>query len=262
MTLAVIVLSLIAPLMVVHDPLKLDLAHAFQAPSPTYLLGTDDLGRDILTRLLLGGRVALLIAALAVAWSSIVGIALGLVAGYLGGWVDALLMRVMDAQLAIPGLLLALGITAALGPSLPTLAVAIGVAGIPGFARLIRSQVLVLRELEYVTAARVIGAPSSRIMLRHVLPGTTSNVIVSLSLRAPSAIVAEASLSFLGLGVQPPTPTWGSMINTGQRYLEIAPMFTFAPAAAILLTVLSLTLLGEGIRDLLDPRVRARVGLR
>jgi peptide/nickel transport system permease protein len=260
MTVLVVILSIVAPFLSPYDPIKTDLVNALQSPSSKYVLGTDDLGRDLLTRTLWGGRIALPLAITAVMWSSIVGILLGLTAGYAGRWVDSLLMRVMDAQLALPGILLALGITAALGPSISTLILAIGIAGIPSLARLVRSQVLVIRELDYVAAARVIGAGAPRIALKHVLPGTLSNIIVALSLRAPAAITAEAGLSFLGLGVPPPTPTWGSMISAGQRYIEYAPAVILVPAVAIAITVLGLTLLGEGIRDYFDPRTRSRLG--
>lgn len=262
MTTIMLVLSLSAPLISPHDPIKQDLVNSLRPPSATYPLGTDDVGRDLLSRTLYGGRIALPLVVAAVAWSSVIGVLVGLLAGYAGGWVDLVLMRVMDAQLAIPGLLLSLGITAALGPSFTTLVIAIGVAGIPSLARVVRSQVLVIREMEYVTGARVIGATGPRIMFLHVIPGVTSNIIVALSLRAPAAIAAEAGLSFLGLGVQPPTPTWGSMISAGQRYIEFAPWFTLVPTMAMASTVLALTLLGEGLRDLLDPRARSLRGNR
>jgi peptide/nickel transport system permease protein len=247
----------LAPALAPYDPTEQRLERMLERPGRTYLLGTDDLGRDILSRLLYGARVSLLVGVLSVGISLLVGVALGLVAGYRGGVTDELVMRVMDGLLAFPALVLALAITAALGPSLRNAMIAIGIVGIPGFARLVRGQVLSLRAQEYVEAARAAGLGDGRIVLRHILPGTLAPIIVHASLRVAFAVLAEAGLSFLGLGTQPPTPSWGAMLNAGREYLEMAPWLSIAPGAAIFVTTLGFNFLGDGLRDALDPRLRA-----
>jgi peptide/nickel transport system permease protein len=239
-----------------YDPTEQALERMLEPPGRTHWLGTDDLGRDILSRLLHGARVSLAVGVLSVGLSLVAGVGLGLVAGYRGGWVDEVLMRVMDGLLAFPALVLALAITAALGPSLRNAMLAIGIVGIPGFARLVRGQVLSLRAREFVEAARAAGSGDTRIVLRHIVPGTLAPVIVHGSLRVAFAVLAEAGLSFLGLGTQPPTPSWGAMLNTGREYLEMAPWLALAPGAAIFVTTLSFNFLGDGLRDALDPRLR------
>ncbi len=253
---ALVVAAALAPWLAPYDPTEQALDRMLQSPGRPYLLGTDDLGRDILSRLLYGARVSLLVGVLSVGISLVVGVSLGLVAGYRGGWVDEVTMRVMDGLLAFPALVLALAITAALGPSLRNAMIAIGVVGIPGFARLVRGQVLSLRAQEYVEAARAAGLGDGRIILRHILPGTLAPIIVHASLRVAFAVLAEAGLSFLGLGTQPPTPSWGAMLNVGREYLEMAPWLSVAPGAAIFVTTLSFNFLGDGLRDALDPRLR------
>ena len=247
----------LAPAVAPYDPTEQRLERMLERPGRAYLLGTDDLGRDILSRLLYGARVSLLVGVLSVGISLLVGVALGLVAGYRGGVTDELVMRVMDGLLAFPALVLALAITAALGPSLRNAMIAIGIVGIPGFARLVRGQVLSLRAQEYVEAARAAGLGDGRIVLRHILPGTLAPIIVHASLRVAFAVLAEAGLSFLGLGTQPPTPSWGAMLNAGREYLEMAPWLSIAPGAAIFVTTLGFNFLGDGLRDALDPRLRA-----
>jgi peptide/nickel transport system permease protein len=253
---ALVVVAALAPRLAPYDPAEQRLESMLERPGRAHLLGTDDLGRDILSRLVHGARVSLLVGLLAVGLSLVVGVTLGLVAGYRGGWVDEAIMRTMDGLLAFPALVLALAITAALGPSLRNAMVAIGIVGIPGFARLVRGQVLSLRAQEFVEAARAGGLGDTRIVLRHIVPGTAAPIIVHASLRVAFAVLAEAGLSFLGLGVQPPTPSWGAMLSAGREYLEMAPWLCMAPGAAIFLTTLSFNFVGDGLRDALDPRLR------
>jgi len=253
---ALVVAAVFAPQLAPYDPTEQRLERMLQPPGGAHPLGTDDLGRDILSRILYGARVSLLVGVLSVGISLLAGVSLGLVAGYRGGWLDEVVMRVMDGLLAFPALVLALAITAALGPSLRNAMIAIGIVGIPGFARLVRGQVLSLRAEEYVQAARAAGLRDGRIVARHILPGTLAPIIVHASLRVAFAVLAEAGLSFLGLGTQPPTPSWGSMLNVGREYLEMAPWLSVAPGAAIFVTTLSFNFVGDALRDALDPRLR------
>jgi peptide/nickel transport system permease protein len=255
--LALVGVAVLAPALAPYDPTEQALDRMLQPPGRTHWLGTDDLGRDILSRLLYGARVSVGVGVVAVGLSLIIGVSLGLVAGYRGGWIDETLMRVMDGLLAFPALVLALAITAALGPNLRNAMLAIGIVGIPGFARLVRGQVLSLRAQEFVEAARAAGLGDGRIVLRHIVPGTLAPIIVHASLRVAFAVLAEAGLSFLGLGTQPPTPSWGAMLNTGREYLEMAPWLAIGPGAAIFVTTLGFNFLGDGLRDAADPRLRA-----
>jgi len=255
--LALVVAATLAPSLAPYDPTEQALDRMLEPPGRQHLLGTDDLGRDLLSRLLYGARVSLVVGLLSVGISLVTGVAFGLVAGYRGGWLDEVIMRVMDGLLAFPALVLALAITAALGPSLRNAMLAIGIVGIPSFARLVRGQVLSLRAQEFVEAARAGGAGDGRIVLRHIVPGTLAPIIVHASLRVAFGVLAEAGLSFLGLGTQPPTPSWGAMLNTGREYLEMAPWLSIAPGAAIFLTTLSFNFLGDGLRDAADPRLRS-----
>jgi peptide/nickel transport system permease protein len=252
----VCVLAVAAPVVARYDPAQQEVRHLLEGPSATHLLGTDDLGRDTLSRLIYGAQPALAVGLIATGLALLVGTALGLVAGYRRGLVDATLMRVMDGLLAVPTLVLALAITSALGPGLANAMLAIGVTGIPVFARLVRGQTLATRGLEYVYAAHLLGASPARVVLRHVLPNILSVIIVQASLSMAMAILAEAGLSFLGLGVQPPAPTWGSMVTTARGYLQRDPWLMLAPGAALCLVVLALNLLGDALRDTLDPRLR------
>ena len=255
--LALVGVAILAPALAPYDPTEQALDRMLESPGRVHWLGTDDLGRDILSRLLHGARVSVGVGVVAVGLSLIIGVSLGLVAGYRGGWIDEALMRVMDGLLAFPALVLALAITAALGPSLRNAMLAIGIVGIPGFARLVRGQVLSLRAQEFVEAARAAGLGDARIVLRHIVPGTLAPIIVHASLRVAFAVLAEAGLSFLGLGTQPPTPSWGAMLNNGREYLEMAPWLAIAPGAAIFVTTLGFNFLGDGLRDAADPRLRA-----
>ncbi|MBI4200368.1 MAG: ABC transporter permease [Chloroflexi bacterium] len=239
-----------------YEPNANDLLHDHEGPSRLHWLGTDYLGRDILSRLMHGARVSLQVGVLAVAASYAIGIALGLLAGIRGGLVDELTMRLMDAVFVIPGLLLALAIAAALGPSIVNVMIAISVTFIAGPARLMRGQVLAVREFEYVLAARSFGASALRIALRHVLPNTLAALIVSGTLDVARAILIEASLSFLGAGIRPPAASWGNMLQQGYTYMELNLIEPFAPGIAIFLIVLAINLLGDALREAWDPRLR------
>jgi peptide/nickel transport system permease protein len=249
--------ALLAPLVSPHSPLKQDLGHALAAPSWAHLLGTDNVGRDVLSRVIWGTRVSLIAGLGSVAIAVAAGGLLGLAAGYAGGRADALVMRLMDAVLSFPPLVLALALGAVLGAGLAGVVIALGVVYTPTFARLMRGQVLAITGREYVDAARALGAPGWRIAWHHVLPNATAPIVVQASLSVAFAILAEASLSFLGLGIQPPAASWGSMINAGRGYLQQAPWIAFGPGAALFVTVVGLNFVGDAIRDALDPRLRA-----
>ncbi len=241
-----------------HDPFTQSYTEVLHAPSAAHWLGTDELGRDVLSRVVYGARVSLEVGLVAVGLAAVVGAAVGLTAGYLRGWVDEVLMRAVDALYAFPAILLALAITAALGPGVTNAMIAVGVVYIPVFARLVRGQTLSVREREFVAAAVALGASPVRVMTRHIWRNVTAPIIVQASLSVSFAIIVESSLSFLGVGVQPPTPSWGSMLRIGYQYMETAPWLALAPGTAIFVTVLGLNFLGDGIRTALDPRLRAR----
>jgi len=244
--------DLVAP----YDPLYQDYAAILEAPSGAHPFGTDDLGRDVLSRMIHGSRISLQAGVEAVVFALVAGVGLGLAAGYRGGIVDELLMRVTDALWSFPALLLALAITAALGPSLTNVIVAVGVVFTPVFARLVRAQTLSVKTLEFVTAARAAGAGSWRIVRVHVWPNVAAPVIVQASLTVAFAIIYEATLSFLGVGVRPPTPSWGAMLRTGYAYLEDAPWLALCPGGAVFLSILAFNFLGDALREALDPRLR------
>lgn len=249
--------ALLAPWISGHDPIRADPDNNLLAPSLSHPLGTDELGRDMLARVIWGGRISLPVAFVAVGVGLLVGGGVGLAAGYRGRLTDLLLMRLIDAILAFPALILAIAIVAALGPDLKNAMLAIGIVQIPVFARLARAQVLSLKHLEFVTAARSIGAGPGRIITRHLLPNLLNPIIVQVSLSAAFAILAEATLSFLGLGAQPPTPDWGFMINTGTQFLANGDWWlAIAPGVAICIAVFGFNWLGDALRDALDPRLR------
>jgi peptide/nickel transport system permease protein len=248
--------ALLAPVVAPHDPLKQDLNHTLGRPDRIHPLGTDNVGRDVLSRVIWGTRVSLVAGFGSVMIAVVVGGVLGLAAGYAGGRVDNLIMRVMDAVLSFPPLVLALALGAVLGAGLIGVVIALGVVYTPTFARLMRGQVLAITAREYVDAARALGLPGWRIAWSHVLPNATAPIVVQASLSVAFAILAEASLSFLGLGVQPPGASWGSMINAGRGYLQQAPWIVFGPGAALFVTVVGLNFVGDAIRDALDPRLR------
>jgi len=255
MLLAVAV-AIAAPLVAPHDPLAQNLGNALARPDRAHLLGTDNVGRDVLSRVIWGTRVSLLAGLVSVALAMVAGSALGLLAGYSGGRLDGLVMRLMDAILSFPPLVLALALGAVLGAGLAGVLLALGVVYTPTFARLMRGQVLAITARDYVDAARALGASGWRVAWRHVVPNALNPIIVQASLSVAFAILAEASLSFLGLGIQPPQASWGSMINAGRGYLQQAPWIVFGPGAALFVTVVGLNFVGDAVRDALDPRTR------
>ena len=250
-----IVLALFAPLLSPVDPIKQNIPASLTPPSADFWLGTDKLGRDILSRILYGTRISLTVGLAVVFGAGSFGVVVGLVAGYLGGWVDEVIMRITDIFFAFPSLILAMSIAGALGPSLVNALIAVGVVSWPIYARLIRGQVIILREQEFVVAAQSIGAPAPRIILRHLLPNTLVPLLVQASFDMGGVILSVAGLSFIGFGAQPPTPEWGVMISEGRNYITTQWWLTAMPAAAILLLVAAFNLVGDGLRDLLDPRL-------
>jgi peptide/nickel transport system permease protein len=250
--------ALLAPFISPHDPLAVAPDDSYLRPlSPGHPLGTDELGRDLLSRMLWGARVSLPLAFVAVAVGLFAGGLIGLVSGYWGGIIDLLLMRLIDALLAFPALILAIAIVAALGPGLTNAMIAIGIVAIPTYARLVRALVLQLKQMEFITATRSLGATAPRLILRHMIPNLLNPIIVQVSLSAGFAILAEATLSFLGLGAQIPTPDWGQMIHSGSNFLANDPWLAIVPGAAISMTVYSFNFLGDSLRDALDPRLRS-----
>jgi peptide/nickel transport system permease protein len=235
---------------------KQNLAHMFETPSKQFLLGTDEFGRDILSRLIYGARVSLQVGFIAVGIALVVGGMLGAVAGYYGGWIDNGIMRVMDVLLSIPQTLLAIAIAAALGPGLFNLMIAVGIAAVPNYARIVRGSVLSIREMEFVEAARAVGSSDLRIILKHILPNSMAPIIVQSTLGVASAILNAAGLSFIGLGIQPPYPEWGAMLSGGRQYIRDYAHLTLYPGLAIMFTILALNFLGDGLRDALDPKLK------
>jgi peptide/nickel transport system permease protein len=251
-----ILVGIFAPLLAPADPVQTDPLHVLAQPSPGHVLGTDNVGRDQFSRVIYGTRISLSVALIAVTIALSFGVSLGLLAGYLGGPTDQTLSRIVDAMLAFPGVLLAIAVTSALGPSLKNAMIAVGIIQIPVYFRLTRGQVLQAREHEYVIAAAVIGASRLRILGRHIMPNIANPLIVAASISSSTAILALAALGFIGIGPQPPDPDWGSMINTASGALSQAPWLSFGPGLAIFLTVFSFSMLGDALRDALDPRLR------
>jgi peptide/nickel transport system permease protein len=251
-----IILALLAPWIVPYDPIATSWTLVRKPPSALHWFGTDDLGRDILSRVIFGARASLVAGAISVGIALSIGVPFGLLAGYRGGFVDALISRITDAMLACPFLILAIALAAFLGPSLGNAMIAIGVSTTPVFIRLTRGQTISVQVEDYVEAARAIGNPPWRIALFHILPNILPALLVQATLSIAAAIIAEAALSFLGLGQQPPSPSWGSMLNSAQRFLTNAPWMAIWPGLAIFLVVLSFNLIGDGLRDALDPRQR------
>jgi peptide/nickel transport system permease protein len=254
--LLLVLVGAFAPLIAPYDPLQTAPAHVLEQPSPAHLLGTDNVGRDQFSRVVYGTRISLGVAVIAVTIALSVGVLLGLAAGYLGGLSDGIFSRIIDAMLAFPGVLLAIAVTSALGPSLRNAMIAVGIIQIPLYFRLTRGQVLQAREHEYVTAAAVIGSSRLRILGRHIMPNIANPLIVAASISSSTSILALAALGFIGIGPQPPDPDWGSMINTASGALSQAPWLSFGPGLAIFLTVFSFSMLGDALRDALDPRLR------
>ena len=251
-----VLLAVFAPWIAPMDPIATSWSAIRKAPSAAHWFGTDDIGRDVLSRVIWGTRASLLAGVVSVSLSLSLGVPIGLAAGFLGGWTDSLISRITDAFLACPFLILAIALAAFLGPSLTNAMIAIGVSATPVFVRLTRAQVINIRVEDYVEAARAVGNPPLRIALRHVMPNIAAPLIVQATLAIAAAVIAEASLSFLGLGQQPPAPSWGSMLNTAKNFVDNAPWMAVWPGLSIFLLVLSFNLLGDGLRDALDPRQR------
>src|SRR5882724_2756956 len=248
--------ALLAPLLAPHDPTRQNLDNDLRTYSMENPLGTDKLGRDILSRVLYGGRISLLVGATTVVISLAIGLAIGSLSGYFGGWVDQLLMRLVDVLVAFPGILLAIAFTAVLGPGLDHVILALCLIGWTGYARLVRGEILSLRERDFIQAARSLGCRPKRIILRHLLPNLLPPLLIQSTFGLAAAIVAEGSLSFLGLGVEPPTPSWGAMLNDGRQFLLVAPHLTTYPGLALMLTVLALNLVGDALQERLQTRTR------
>ncbi len=252
---ALFLLSFLAPLVTPYDPSHLDAWHVLLPPSARHWFGTDELGRDVFTRVIYGSRVSLKVGFVAVGLALLIGTSVGLVAGFYGGWADSILMRLVDIMLCFPTFFLILAVIAMLEPSIWYIMIIIGLTGWMGVARLVRAEVLTLREREFVLAARGLGASDFRIIVHHILPNALSPVLVTATLGVAGAILTESALSFLGIGVQPPTPSWGNILTAGKEYIEFAWWLSLFPGLAILVTVLAYNLLGEGLRDALDPRL-------
>ncbi len=246
--------ALLAPLLSPMDPYSLDLGAELAPPGGIHRFGAGENGVDVLSHVLYGARVSLIVAVFVVLVSGSVGVLLGGVAGFFGGWIDDLVMRIVDILLAFPGILLAIFITSVLGPSLVNVVFALSFTGWTGYARLTRAQLLTLRERDYVQAARALGAPSSRILFRHLLPNAAGPLLIQATFAVPGAILAEASLSFLGLGAPPGTPSWGALVDQGTQYLLVAPHIALFPGLAIVVTVLGFNFLGDALRDAFDPK--------
>ena len=250
--------SVVPGLFASHPPNRIDIVHILRPPSAEHPLGTDDLGRDVLARMAHGARISLSVGFVAVGIAIAIGLVVGLLAGYYGGWVDAVLMRFVDMMLCFPTFFLILSVIAFIGPSIWNIMIIIGLTGWMGVARLVRAEVLSIRERDYILAAKALGASDARIIFRHVLPNALSPVLVSATLGVAGAILTESALSFLGIGVQPPTPSWGNILTAGKDNIEFAWWLSLFPGLAILITVLGYNLLGEGIRDAADPRLKGR----
>ncbi|MHB0886460.1 MAG: ABC transporter permease [Bacillota bacterium] len=251
-----IFLAVFAPLIAPHGPYTSEIEHAFEGPTLSHPLGTDEIGRDVLSRIIFGTRLSLAVGVISVALALVIGVTLGAVAGYFGGWVDNAIMRAMDVLLAFPAMLLAIAIMVILGPGLEKAMVAIGIVTIPGYARIVRGSVLSIKENEYIEAARAGGLPNWAIISRHVLPNIMAPIIVRSTLGVSEAILDAAALGFLGLGAQAPKAEWGLMLSRGKGYLYSSPHLVYFPGIMITLTVLSLNLFGDGLRDALDPRLK------
>jgi len=248
--------AIFAPIIATHDPAEINITEALSAPNADHFLGTDQLGRDIFSRMVYGTRISLSIGLIAVGIAALIGVTLGAIAGYFGGRIDALIMRFVDIMLCFPSLFLILAVVAIVGPSIYNIMIIIGLTSWMGMARLIRAEVLSLKERQFVMASKALGSGSARIIIRHLIPNGIGPVLVSFVLGVAAAVLIEASLSFLGLGVQPPTPSWGNILMEGKATLGVAWWLILFPGMAILITVLAFNLLGEGLRDALNPRLR------
>jgi peptide/nickel transport system permease protein len=249
-------ITLFAPILSPYDPYKIELSKTLQPPSFAHWLGTDDKGRDVLSRLIYGSRLTLLVGFASLLFGGAIGTALGMIAGYVGGFIDTLIMRITDILLAFPGILLALAIVSALGPSLMNVTIAVGIFKIPIFIRVVRGTVLSVKNLEYIDAVQTLGASHLQIIIKHIFPNILSPIIVQTTLNLATVILSTAGLSFLGLGAQPPSPEWGAMLSNARSYFFTAPYLLVFPGLAISLLVLGFNLFGDGLRDALDPRMK------
>jgi glutathione transport system permease protein len=254
--LLLVLLALLAPVVAPYDPVAQDYEHLLEGPSAPHPFGTDNFGRDILSRVIYGGRISLTVGFLGTLLGVAVGVLIGIPAGYFGRWFDGLAMRLLDIQLAFPGLLLAITVIAVLGVGTQNVVIAIGIFSVPVFARVLRGSILALKQQDFVMAARAMGANDWRVMFVHLLPNALAPALVIATLRLGTAILTAASLSFLGLGIRPPSPEWGAMLSDGRQFLQLAPHVAIFPGLAILTTVLALNLLGDGLRDALDPKLK------
>jgi len=257
--LVLVLIAVFAPYIAPHDPIEINLKERLLAPNMEYPLGTDNLGRCMLSRIIYGARISLQIGIIVVGITSAVGIMLGMIAGYYGGILDEIIMRMVDIMLAFPGIILALAIAGALGPGLFNVMIALAIVGWTGYARVVRGVVLSVKEKEYVESARALGVGDWYIITRHILPSCVAPIIVIATLGMAYVILAAAALSFLGLGAQPPTPEWGSMLNNGKNFMRTAPYLTIFPGLAIMITILAFNFIGDGLRDALDPRVSEKM---
>lgn len=248
--------AIFAPLIAPYDPYEINRLDRLQGPSWAHLMGTDEFGRDLFSRIVYGARISMGVSIAAVAIATLLGAPAGIISGYFGGWIDAVIMRVADIIYSFPAILLALAITAFLGPNLRNVTLALGIVYAPGMARIVRGPVLAAKEMEYVEASRVIGASNARIVALHLLPNVLSPLIVTATITFSFALLSEAALSFLGLGAQPPQASWGVMLSDGRRFMETVPTLAIFPGLAIMVTVLGSNLLGDALRDVLDPRLR------
>lgn len=248
-----------SPLIAPYDPNAIDLTSMLEGPSAEHIFGTDQHGRDLFSRIVYGSRMAFLVGVLAVLVATVIGVFIGLVAGYFGGAVDSVLMRIIEAEMSIPGIMLALALVATFGNSTGMLIFILGFSAIAPYARMMRAQVLSVRELDYVASSRIIGNSDLKTMLRHVFPNCLSPIIVLMSQSIGATILSEASLSYLGAGIMPPTASWGKMVSEGYQYLTTSPLFALLPGVAVILLVLSFNILGDGLRDALDPRMRGNL---
>ena len=248
-----------SPLIAPYDPNATDLTSMLEGPSAEHIFGTDQHGRDLFSRIVYGSRMAFLVGVLAVLVATVIGVFIGLVAGYFGGAVDSVLMRIIEAEMSIPGIMLALALVATFGNSTGMLIFILGFSAIPPYARMMRAQVLSVRELDYVASSKIIGNSDLKTMLRHVFPNCLSPIIVLMSQSIGATILSEASLSYLGAGIMPPTASWGKMVSEGYQYLTTSPLFALLPGVAVILLVLSFNILGDGLRDALDPRMRGNL---
>jgi peptide/nickel transport system permease protein/oligopeptide transport system permease protein len=254
--LLLIAASAFAPWLAPYDPIKPNMIESLQQPSSKHILGTDVLGRDVLSRIIYGARVSLLVGVIATSIAAFIGMAMGLAAGYFGGWINNVIMRITDALMSLPPIVLALAVAALLGGGLKNVMISVGISMVPTYCRLMCGQVLSIKESDYITATVASGASHTRIMLRHLLPNSFPPILVLITLNMGMAILAEASLSFLGIGISPPAAAWGAMVSDGYRYLTDNPVLSFAPGVAVMLVVLAFNLVGDGLRDALDPRLR------